>query len=724
MRGHGRESVNRRLMIPLLLGLLCPPDAFSVDVDVERGAPGTIDDAAKDERPITTEDREHWSFRPLRRPSPPAVKNARWGRNPIDRFILRRLEEKNLVPLPPADRATLIRRVTFDLTGLPPAPSEVDAFVSDPAQDAYEQLIDRLLASTAYGERWGQHWLDLARFAETDGFEQDHLRPNAWRYRDWIIDALNRDVPYDEFVRLQIAGDEFRPGDPDAAVATGFALCGPDMTDINLKEERRHVVLNDITATVGTVFLGLNIGCAQCHDHKFDPISQADFYRLRAVFENVDLFRDHPLDGSPREESSGRKKTTKSKEQKQTANQTAKKPGPPMGRVFHEQGSKRKPSHLMVRGDFKRPGPTLLPAFPRIANPWGERVAPSVAESLPEEASTSGLRASLARWLTRPDHPLALRVIANRVWQHHFGEGLVRTPNLLGTTGQEPSHPELLDWIATELPRLDWSLKRLHRLILTSATYRQASTGLADTMVAWTEDQRRQASESYRRSLELDPENRLLARQNRRRLEGEAIRDALLSVSGRLSVRRGGPGVMPPLPREIRNSIRKDHWKVSPDEEDHRRRSIYLFVRRNLRYPFFDVFDRPDSNMPCGRRDRTTIAPQALALLNSDLTLDAARHLAGIVLTDCARLEGAARQRAEIQLAYRRSLGRRPDDAEIELAEELLRSLTTRLDAEGRPSEDLALPEPLPVDRSPTSAAAFTTFCLSLFNLNEFIYID
>ena len=420
----------------------------TVNVPAKDAARSTEDQTLHEE-PLGEFDREHWAFSPLVRPEVPAVRDKAWPTGSVDCFILARLESKGLRPQPPADRRTLLRRVTFDLTGLPPTPDDAAAFLADDSPQAYQRVVDRLLASPAYGERWGQHWLDLARFAETDGFEHDKVRPQAWRYRDWVIEALNRDLPVDEFIRLQIAGDELRPDDPQAAVATGFLLAGPDMPDLNLQEERRHMVLNEITSTVGAVFLGLQLGCAQCHDHKYDPISQADFYRLRAIFETAELF----------------------------ASQSA-------GRVVRESGL-APVSHLMVRGDFRRMGATVEPAFPRIVNAAGASIPPSA-----EGASCSGRRAALARWLTRPDHPSVTRVLANWIWQQHFGQGLCRTPSDFGLMGEEPSHPELLDWLATELVRDGWSMKQLHRLLVTSATYRQSSRPSA---ADWSAEQTRDA---------------------------------------------------------------------------------------------------------------------------------------------------------------------------------------------------------------------------------------
>jgi hypothetical protein len=433
------------------------------------------------------------------------------------------------------------------------------------------------------------------------------------------------------------------------------------MPDLNLQEERRHNVLNEMTSTVSAALLGLQLGCAQCHDHKYDPLSQADFYRLRAVFDTAELFK-HPS----------------------------------LGRVLQAAKDPPKASYLMVRGDFRRPGAQLAAAFPRIANPW--------QTSLTEKSDEpGGRRTALAAWLTRPDHPLATRVIVNRLWQYHFGHGLVRTPSDFGQMGEAPTHPQLLDWLATELPRRGWSLKEMHRLLLTSATYQQASRPHS---ADWTAEQTQAARENWKKSLEVDPANRLLARMNRQRLEGESIRDAMLSSSERLSSRRGGPGVMPPLPTELLATLLKKQWEVSPDEEDHRRRSIYLFVRRNLRYPLFDVFDRPDTNASCPQRNRSTTAPQALWQLNSEFSLAAARDLAAYVAS-----QGGDNQREQIALAYRRTLSRQPTDEEIATAIAFLARQTERLQQGEQKIQDPA-------------AEAMAHLCLALFNLNEFVYLD
>ncbi|TXT29234.1 MAG: signal peptide protein, partial [Planctomycetota bacterium] len=495
------------------------------------------------EPPITDSDRGHWAFQPLSRPTPPTVQDANWCRTAIDRFILARLEKERLSPAGEADRATLLRRVCFDLTGLPPSLELQDEVFADESPDWYERLVDRLLASPSYGERWAQHWLDVARFAETDGFEHDHVRPNAWRFRDWVIDAHNRDVPLNEFIGMQLAGDELRPGDESALIATGFLFCGPDMPDINLQEERRHTFLNDMTGTVGSVFLGLQMGCAACHDHKYDPISQADFYRLRACFDVEPLFETHPR----------------------------------LGQVMREKSSKTPTSRLFERGDFRRPGPVVKAAFPRIANVANDAIA-----SPADDAKSSGRRTSLANWLTRADNPLATRVLINRIWQGHFGTGLVASSSDFGVMGTSPTHPELLDWLATELPQLDWSRKRLHRLIVTSSVYRQAGLKRGEGRGARGE-QDRTANSLPSNSPLVTHHSQLLSPFPRRRLDGEAIRDSLLAASGELNRQPDGPGFRPPLPDELVRTLLKSQWPVTPEVDQHRRRSVYLFARRNLR---------------------------------------------------------------------------------------------------------------------------------------------
>ena len=588
------------------------------------------------EPPITTADRDHWAWRPLGQAAIPRVKATGHLANPVDHFIAEKLEGKNLSLASEADRRTLIRRLYFDLLGLPPTAEAVVEFEADARPDAYERLVESLLASPAFGERWAQHWLDLARFAETDGFEHDKVRPNAWRYRDWLISALNVDQSYDEFVLHQLAGDEVSPA---AALATGFLLAGQDMPDINLAAERRHMVLNEMTTTVGSVFLGLTVGCAQCHDHKSDPISQADFYRLRAFFESGLHFKEQKL---------------------------ALAGGEVSGRVMRVSTGRPVPTRFAVRGDFRRLGQVVKPAVPRIAL--------GLAESSP---ATS--RAGLAKWMSGSRNPLFLRSAVNRLWQFHFGQPLAGTPNDIGRNGEKPSHPELLDWLAAELPKRNWSLKSMHRLLLTSSTYRQVSRG---------------AGETWAKRLAADPGNRLHSRMNRRRLDGETLRDALLAVSGQATQRAGGTGVRPPLPKEITSTLLNNQWPVSRDEEDHHRRSVYLFARRNLRYPLFELFDRPDGASSCARRKESTTAPQSLILLNSGFSLTMAK-----ALTKRCQV-GAAPAGESIQRMYGLLFQREPSREEVRLASQFL----------SQPSDGAV--EPL------------AQLALALINLNESLFVD
>ena len=559
------------------------------------------------ESPLTDDDREHWSFQPIVEYPLPVVQHATWPRSPIDHFILSGIEQAELAPAPPADAASLLRRLKFDLLGLPPTPEEVQQFVEQYAhdEDAYPQWVDRYLNSPQFGESQAQPWLDLARFAETDGFEFDKLREGAWEYRDWIVDALNRDVPYDQFVALQLHGD--LSGGADDRVATMFCLAGPDMPDINEQDLRRHDRLNELTSTVGAALLGLQMHCAQCHDHKYDPISQADFYRLRAIFESSvpALRRDQPF-------------------------------------VRFDASRSDILPRLFYRGDLLSPGPELQPAFPRIAQP---AQAPTACD--PHQP-----RQSFSRWLFAEHNPLTARVIANRVWQWHFGRSLCENPSDFGVVAGGPSHPELLDWLASYLRRQQWSLKRLHREIVLSATYRQASRPPS-------------GDPQWQRRVEHDPHNELYSRYPRRRLEGEKLRDAMLSVAGLLDNQMRGASVMPPLPTELTGTLLKGQWQTSRSEADHYRRSIYIFARRNLRYPLFDLFDRPDAGASCPQRSQTTTAMQALQMLNSELSARCATALA----EDLERHIDASSPHAAsewIDALFQRALARSASDEDIQ----------------------------------------------------------
>lgn len=590
-----------------------------------------------DESEITESDRDHWSYKPISRPVAPRVNDSGWASTPIDQFILARLESESLQPAPVAEATTLIRRVCWDLTGLPPTIDQIERFVEDRSVNAYERLVDELLASPEFGKRWGQAWLDLARYADTDGYEHDKIRDQAWRYRDWVIDAINEDLPYNDFVGWQIAGDQIsngqgRSADRSQALATAFCVSGPDMPDINSMDERRHVLLNEITSTVGSVILGLQFGCAQCHDHKYDAISQADFYRLRAFFDSsIKLKKNESVSVL----------------------------------ASYDQFPQ---THLMLRGDWRRKGPPLEPAFPRVVNLTGEKLG-----------NQDSPRVALAQWLTDPSNPLTARVEANRIWQHHFGTGLSSTPSDFGVMSDDPTHPELLDYLASELTRGDWSTKRLHRMIVLSSVYR--------TSGARPQDESNRAA--WDQALSVDPDNRLLSHFPRRRLSAEAIRDGLLAVSDSLNLKTGGPGVRPPLPAEMLKTLLSGQWKVTPLKSEHDRRSVYLFARRNLRFPFFATFDRPTADQPCARRNQSTTAIQSLMLLNSDLMIKASDRLANVVSQDDPKIE------SQIQSLYRRLYSRLPAPNELASAKAFL-----------------------------ATDASLRDLCRAMLNSNEFLYVD
>jgi hypothetical protein len=717
---------------------------------------------------FTPEQREHWAFQPTSRPPLPAVKDSAWVRNPIDRFIRAGQEAVGFTPSPEAGKVDLIRRLTFDLTGLPPSLEEVEAFVLDNRPDAYERVVNRLLASPRYGERWAQHWLDLAHYADSNGFELDAERPDAWRYRDWVVNALNIDMPYDRFLTLQIAGDEVAPGDTQALIASGFGRCGPrEVVAGNIDPEvRRQSELTEVTGTVGSVFMGLTLACARCHDHKFDALPTTDYYRLQSFFaashfvdksiarkEDEELFeaaekavaaKTAPFKRQMADlEAPYRKRLKAEKEASLTtaekallATPDAKRtpaqkrmaaglknslrvtwedvaaavaknphdqaireqlkleihrldvtlPRPPAKAMALVEESKDAPeSFVLRRGDPKVKGPKVAPRPPGV-----------VLASQPGNAfdPKGHRRASLAAWMTRPDNPLTARVIVNRLWQHHFGRGIVATPSDFGVRGEPPSHPELLDWLATELVSQGWHLKPIHRLIVCSASYRQGAK----------RDPKQQGEDSA---------NSLVWRMPKRRMDAEGLRDAMLSVSGELNPKMGGPGVLVPIEQEIKDLIfteaeEVDLWPVTSDPIEHNRRSLYLFRKRNVRYSLFDAFDAPDTQSACPQRQVSTHALQALVTLNSAFAVGRARALAG-------RLSGVANPAARIELVYRLTLAREPTPGERAQARDFLAS-QAKLLRESRRND-------LPAGADPAEAAAWVDFCLAMLNRNEFIYI-
>ena len=723
---------------------------------------------------------DHWAFQVPKRPGLPDVAESGWVRNPVDRFILAGLESAELRHSPEADRVALIRRVTFDLTGLPPSPVEVEQFLSDPRPDAYDQLVDRLLDSPRYGERWAQHWLDLAHYAESNGFELDAERPDAWRYRDWVVKALNDDMPYDRFVTLQLAGDEAEPGDPAALIATGFGRGGPrEVVGGNVDPlVKRQSELTEITGTVGSVFLGLTIGCARCHDHKSDPLPTTDYYALQSFFaaselveipiaskEDVESYEaakeaadagTSPLKKRKSEIESPYRKALKAQKQamltpaeralmaiptkertpaqkrmaeglgttlavkwEEVAEAVAKDPGPHVERERLKREIEaientlprpparaqalvdRKPeapeTFVLRRGDPKNHGPRVEPRPPGI-------LCAAQPEEIRPTATTTGRRLALARWLTRPDNPLTARVIVNRLWQHHFGRGIVATPSDFGVRGEAPSHPELLDWLATELIARGWKFKPLHRLMVTSASYRQASS-------APPEIAKKQSAD--------DPENSFLWRMNRRRMEAESLRDAMLAASGEINLKAGGPGVLVPIEKEVEDLIFTeaevvDLWPETPDPLEHDRRSLYLFRKRNVRYPMFDAFDAPDTQSACPQRTVSSHALQALVLLNGDFAAGRAKALAGRVFR-----EAPPEDLARVTLAYKVVLGRDPRPHEIDLARAFLASQSELL----RGRVPLARPSFVPEGVDDALAAAWVDFALAMLNRNEFLYV-
>ena len=728
-----------------------------------------------------------WS---LKQPVRPAVPSAIG--NPIDAFLLAKLAAKNLTFSPEADPRTLIRRLYFDLLGLPPSPEEVAAFERECAsignrQLAIENLADKLLASPHYGERWARHWLDVVRYADSNGHERDEFRPEMWRYRDYVVRSLNEDKPYDRFIREQLAGDELVAAAPrthaeaDALIATGFLRLGTyDSTASIFQEERkqRNDLMADLVNTTGSAFLGLTFSCCNCHDHKYDPLSQADHFRFRAFFAAVKSRDDQPIDLAPEQDAirahnagvdkqvaeaqkpvddalwPARQKLRDERiaklpadiqellktEEAKRDDATKKLLAPHLekvkvsdkdalaalddaGKKLHSEATAKvdalkkqkraftvamavsdgnaEPTKLFYQGDFTEPRDEVAPGFLSVLDPNPAKVkAP--------RPDTTGRRLALAEWIASPTNPFTARVLVNRLWQHHFGTGLFANPNDLGYAGPKPTHPELLDWLATEFVARGWSVKTLHRLMVTSAAYRQVSGYERARVRGFESGAGRKSSPSHPLTLApahaSDPDNKLLWRQNPRRLDAETMRDTLLAVSGKLRPHAGGKPLWPPLPEEIlkaqpgvleglegKDSGRRQGW-YADKEEDCDVRSLYLIQKRCVPLPFLQVFDLPDTSFSCARRDVTTVAPQALNLLNSDFSQRAAKALATRVATEAG--DDAGKQ---IERAVWLALGRGPTATERQQASAFLAK-------HGK----LALPE----------------FCRALLNVNEFVYVD
>jgi hypothetical protein len=727
------------------------------------------------EKVFTDKDREHWAFQPVRRPQVPAAKA---DTNPIDAFVDAKLKEKGLSRNPLAERRTWLRRASLDLLGLPPTPEEVDEFLSDQSADPYGAAVDRMLASPRYGERWGRHWLDLARYAESEGFKADETRPNAWRYRDYVIKSFNDDKPYDRFVQEQIAGDEMWPESAEAKVATGFNRHYPDESNARNLMQRRQEILNDITDTVGAVFTGLTYGCARCHDHKFDPILQSDYYRLQAFFANAaandnialadrdamaeynrklaiweektkdirdelekiaapkrrEIIKDY-VDKYPPEIQAALAKTADERspyecqmvaKAEQYLNPKshqylapdfavvgklrgdAKKrwdelheeldefkslhPGPmPIGTGMVDLSDTAPKTYSLKRGNYDAPKDEVQPGFLTL-------ISAKPADIIkPATLKSTGRRTALAKLLTDPENPLTARVMVNRIWHYHFGRGIVGTPSDFGLKGDRPTHPELLDWLATEFVKNGWSMKYMHRLIMTSEAYKQASSSRVDAVA-------------------IDPEDKLLWRFPRHRLEGETIRDEALAVSGMLNTKMGGPSVFPELPVGLEG---RGGWKVTPNREERNRRSIYVFVRRNTRYPMFETFDMPDTHESCARRNVTTSPLQALTMLNDKVSLEWAENFAGRVLK-----ESGDDEEKQIHAAYQLALARAPSADETTLVKRFFSEHEKIVKERVVEDEPVSLPAGFPTDGDKISGATLVDFCHTLLNSNEFVYLN
>jgi len=698
-----------------------------------------------------------WSLKPIQRVTPPAVKDSPHVRNPIDNFIVARLKP-GLQLSPPADRRTLARRLYFDLIGLPPKPEQMARFLADERADAYERLVDEMLASPQYGEHAARLWLDVVRYSDSNGFDWDEFRPNAWRFRDYVIRSLNADKPFDQFVREQLAGDELLEGPPrtpaeqDMLIATTYLRLGPQDNSSALFNEQarsRYELMADLVETTGSAFLGLTMACCRCHDHKHDPISQADHYRLRAFFEPVRYADDVPLNLADEQEEIRRhneaidakigeiqqqqdqirdevkqrlrapriekltpeeRKLLESPQEglsddakKQIAEVKAKVEPPdqevqaayteeekqrdaPLAEEIKKlQGERREfeagllmtdsaedvpATHVLYQGDHKNPREAVAPGFLSALDPNPAKIEAAANKQ------TKGRRLALANWIVSPENPLTARVLVNRLWQQHFGRGLVATPNDFGLAGSRPTHPELLDYLASEVAQGGWSIKKLQRLIVTSATYRQSSVRTGD---------------------ENEGENKLYARQSLRRLSAEQLRDTLLSVSGLLTPKTGGSPVWPQLPTEVLsanpaffddNATKTKGWYPSPPHLQHAR-SVYLVQKRTVRVPLMEAFDLPENSTSCARRTTSIVAPQAFTLLNSPLAVEAAKAFAQRV-----RREAGDDPRAQVRRVFLLALQREPGDDEL--------------------TKCLALLE----------QRGLAELCRVALNLNEFIYID
>jgi hypothetical protein len=755
-----RSFPQRKPNLPVLIVSLAA--AISLGSSAPAEEPATVADY---DAIISKSDREHWAFQPVRAPVVPTVRNTGWVRNPIDAFVLARLEAKGWRPNDAAKPRALMRRIYLDLVGLPPSLAEQAAIMKDPSTAAFDRLIDELLARPAYGERWGRHWLDLVRYAESNGYERDGAKPSVWRYRDYVISSFNADKPYDRFLLEQLAGDELPDADADTVTALGYYRLGPWDDEPADPAEDRFDQLDDIVGTTSQVFLGLTLQCARCHNHKFEPLTTLDYYRMTAIVNPLQRFqagrsdldapagsltelaalaeRDKQIAALSAEMAqlrdafkiewlkSGKSRLSsdtqaaflavpaaRTDEQKKLTEGHAKEleeeigaalpdeirakvvgiqerirglreatPDLPRAYYLYEPSPAPPETRVLLRGKPSRPGIVAPPGVPAV-------LVSKQPEQLHPDERTSRRRLSLARWLADPENPLTARVIVNRVWQFHFGEGLVRTPSDFGVMGDPPTHPELLDYLAGEFVCHGWSLKWLHRQIMTSNTYRMSKEWNAE----------------YGKT---DPENRLWWRFPYRRLEVEAIRDSMLAVSGRLNPKMYGPAMFPFIPPEALAG-NSDPDKIWPayDEAEASRRTVYAFIKRSLVVPMIEVLDLCDTTKSSARRAVTSVAPQALTLFNGRFVNEQAAHFARRLEREAS--DDPARQ---IERAYELALCRPPTAAEMSTALDFVATEAARLLEESAAS-------PAPLADQKARHRALDQLCRVIFNLNEFVYPD
>jgi hypothetical protein len=762
--------------------LLCFSAALSAATDDKQAEIKTAD-----AKPAATAPAKSWAYTPVQAPAQPRVKQKNWIRTPVDAFVLAKLEEKGLKPSPDTDRATYIRRATLDTWGLIPTPEEVHAFVNDKSPDAYEKLADRLLSSPHYGERQARRWLDLARYADSAGFQNDVTRPNNYRYRDYVINGFNSDKPFDRFIREQLAGDEIWPDSQEAKIATGFLAGYPDNFNSRDLVQRKYQIATDMTDLVGETFLAATVGCARCHNHKADKVSQKEYFQLQAYFANTSfdekapaakgeeelafekqqaVYRDATKDIRARQKAildtvravgvkyhkeryltdsresifkpeaewtamdrwvNFRLKSVSSEQdvvqylrlsaedkdsqdynaenvekwkqyQKLTADlRKFDKLRPEKGSLTLTTATElghadAPPTFVRFGGVHERPTDEVEPGLPAL---WA---GANARLEIKPTATSSGRRTALANWLASPDNPLTARVFVNRVWSQYFANGIVSTVADFGRAGQKPTHPELLDYLATDFVKQGWSVKKLHRQILLSSVYRQSSNQREDVLKA-------------------DPDNKLLAVYPRKRLEAEAIRDSLLAASGQLEDKIGGPAVFPPVPDNFNAG---NLWTPSKDPKETNRRSVYVFVRRSVPYPLMQSFDLADPSHAHHKRDVTTTPLQALTLFNSDVVFGWSQALAGRVIREAGKDETA-----QLNRLYEILFARVPTKTEKAALKEFLdkeEKIILAKNAEGK--FEIAVPVGAKAQQqlNPVRAAAFVDLVHAVANSNDFAY--